>query len=326
MTSSSIRFLRATATSLAAAIVLAALPAAAQGGPLFPRPFVCEHHLVQTDGDGSRFQTEPVTDYYGGSWIVSVRPDGTRLVVDLARREVTGIQPKRGTYWSLSFDRLAELADRLARAQRLGTPAAPEGEPGAGAKTAAKGAAAPDELIVQELPAAARRSAGAGSAVASRPGIEHLRVVERSRADDAGAGVEVWVDPAIHLTPAAQDALSSFEAALGGPKPPPRQGAAAAGGAGDRPPVGRYLALARSHAAGAMPVRTVRTVGDGPATARARLEDVTTRLEPIDGFPEDLVKVPEGLRRVPHPLEATVAYLETAARQDRAMSGAGDGN
>ncbi len=142
--------------------------------------------------------------------------------------------------------------------------------------------------------------------------------------------------PRCGSNPAAQDALAAFESALAGPKPTPAGSAGAAGvksstdAGGDRPPVGRYLALARSHAAGAMPVRTLRTVGDGPPTARARLEDVTTRLEPLDDFPEDLVKIPEGLRRVPHPLEAAVAFLETAAKQDRAMAGsgagAGDGN
>ncbi len=322
MTSSPIfRCVRAGAVALA----VAAAPAAAQGGPLFPRPFLAEHHLVQTDGDGSRFQTEPVTDYYGGSWIVSVRPDGSRLVVDLARREVTGVQPKSGTYWSLSFDRLADLADRLARAEKLGAPQPAEDAQDAGEATAAK-AAAGAELIVQELPGAARRSAAPGAAVAERPGVEHLRVVERSRADDATAGVEVWVDPEVRLGAAAMDALAAFESALGGPKPPAAKSARAPGEDREPLPVGRYLALARAHAAGALPVRTVRTVGDGPASARARLEDVTTRLEPIDDFPEDLVTVPEGLRRVPHPLEAAVAYLETTAQQDRAMSGAGEGN
>ncbi len=338
--SSSLRSLRFGAVSLVAAALVVAAPASgqsSQGGPLFPRPFVTEHHLVQTDGDGSRFATQPVTDYYGGSWIVSVRPDGGRLVVDLARREITGIQPKSGTYWSVTFDHLADLAARLARAEKLGTPRPAGAAPGArAAKSAATtgggagagAAAAPAELIVQDLPTPFRRSADAGSAVASRPGVEHLRVVERSRADDAGAGVEVWLDPSVRLGPAAQDALAAFESALAGPKPAAGGSAAATGP--ERPPVGRYLALARSHAAGAMPVRTLRTVGDGPPTARARLEDVTTRLEPLDDFPEDLVKIPEGLRRVPHPLEAAVAFLETAAKQDRAMAGsgagAGDGN
>ena len=83
--------------------------AGAQAGSLFPQPFQVRHHLVQDDGDGSRFASDTVTDTYGGSWIISERPDGSRLVVDLTRREVTGIQPDKGTYWTVSFDRLGEL-------------------------------------------------------------------------------------------------------------------------------------------------------------------------------------------------------------------------
>src|SRR3954468_13001252 len=87
-----------------AALLALAIPAAAgaQLGPLFPEPFRVEHHLVQDDGDGSRFVGEPVTDTYGGSWIVSQRPDGSRLIVDLVRRELTEVRTAKGVYWTVS--------------------------------------------------------------------------------------------------------------------------------------------------------------------------------------------------------------------------------
>lgn len=302
------------------ALLAAPAPAAAQGGALFPEPFVVEHQLVQTDGDGERFETEPVTDYYGGSWIVSVRPDGRRLVVDLARREITEIRPDRGTYWSLDFGRLAELTERAAVAQRRERPGAAAEAPEAAPLAARE---APAELVIQELPtsggvAARARGPAAGAAFAA-PGVRRLRVVEEALAEDPGAGMEVWVDASVRLRPAALDALAALETSLAG-------GRASQAKEG-RPPVARYLAAARSHAAGAVPVRTVRHLDDGrgagPATARVRLEDVASRLEPVDDFPEELVAVPEGLRRVPHPLEGVVAFLEDEAERYRRMSGAG---
>ena len=110
----------------------------AGGAALFPAPFAVEHGVVQTDADGTRFASEPVTDYYGGSWIVSVRPDGSRLVVDLARRELTEIRPDRSTYSVLSFSRFAELKARLGRAERApgAQDAAAEARPAGGEQPA----------------------------------------------------------------------------------------------------------------------------------------------------------------------------------------------
>lgn len=312
-TSLSTRALRAAALVALLAVPAATAPAVAQAGALFPEPFVIEHHLVQTDGDGGRFETEPVTDYYGGSWIVSVRPDGSRVVVDLARREMTEVRPERGTYWTVSFDRLADLAERAARADRRTRPATKEAGSPATAGVATRGAA---ELVVEELPRPAPNAIGLRrgdrNAGGPAPQIQRLRVVDGSRADDPAAGIEVWVDAAVRLRPAALRALEAFETTLGGP------------GDGEEPgaPVARYLAAAREHAAGAMPVRTVRTVGTGSPSARVRLEDVASRLETVADFPEELAAVPEGLARVPHPLEAVVAFLEAEAERDRAMSGA----
>ncbi|HSL81886.1 MAG TPA: hypothetical protein VLF66_03870, partial [Thermoanaerobaculia bacterium] len=299
-----------TLAALLAALAVPA-PATAQGGPLFPEPFVVEHRLVQTDGDGERFETEPVTDYYGGSWIVSVRPDGSRLVVDLARREVTEVRPDRGVFWSLDFGRLAELTERAAQAQWRKRAGAPDEAP-APASLGAK--EAPAELVVQELPAGgtvARRSGGSATAAVATapPGVRRLRVVDATRAEDPDAGVEVWLDPSVRMRPAALAALTALETALAGG----RGGEKGDGG----PPVARHLAAARSHAAGAVPVRTIRTLGSGPPSARVRLEDVTSRLEPLDDFPEELVAVPEGLRRAPHPLEGVVAFLEDEAERAR---------
>lgn len=304
-----------TLLPLVAALVAPA-PAAAQGGPLFPEPFVVEHRLVQTDGDGERFETEPVTDYYGGSWIVSVRPDGSRLVVDLARREITEVRPDRGTYWTIGFGRFAELTERAEAAQRRERPGAAAEAPVA-APLAAR--AAPADLIVQELPATrsfASRSGGPATppAATAAPGVRRLRVVEADRAEDPGAGMEVWVDPSVRMRPSALGALAALETSLAG-------GHARAASAGE-PQVARYMAAARSHASGAVPVRTVRTLASGPSHAGVRLEDVASRLEPLDDFPEELVAVPEGLRRVPHPLEGVVAFLEDEAERDRRMSGA----
>ena len=65
-----------TAASLGPVSYAAAQDAA---GPVFPQPFLVEHQVVQTLPDGDLFATEPVTDYYGGSWIVSQRTDGSRF-------------------------------------------------------------------------------------------------------------------------------------------------------------------------------------------------------------------------------------------------------
>jgi len=318
-------------------LVSLSVPARAQQGPLFPEPFVVEHHLVQSTPDGDRFATQPVTDYYGGSWIVSVRPDGTRVVVDLARREITGIQPDQGTYWTVTFDRLGDLADRLVRAQsRREAPAADSGTATASrasATTASKEtpATAESELVVEDLgngngPAGGRSIAGKAGASGSaalftRDGVRHLRVVERSRESQPDAGMELWLDPSVTLRPAAVEALAALGAVLG----KPRGADAGANADAEETPVDRYLAAARAHTGGAMAVRTVRTVGSGPPSLRSQLEDVTTRLERIDDFPQDLVAVPEGLHRVPHPLEGVVRFLEDETRRDRAMAGAGGG-
>lgn len=263
--------------SLGLAVVLAAsaLEAAAQTGPLFPEPFRVEHHLVHDDGDGSPFVGEPVVDTYGGSWIVSQRPDGSRLIVDLGRRELTEVRPGKGEYWTVSFDRFAELQVQLRKVQvtRVET-----------TEKAAAAPAEPEELVVTEL---AMEKAHGG-------GVRRLAVSPKGRSAEA---MEVWVDPAVRLTPKALEALDSFEARLSGPP---------------------HLGAARKFAQGAFAVRTARPAGP---RGLGKIEDVATKLERLERFPSELAEIPEGLTRVPHPLEAVVRFLAEDAERNLALSG-----
>jgi hypothetical protein len=312
----------APVAALGLALAATALPAQS-AGPIFPEPFRIEHHLEQTDADGNRFVSEPVVDTYGGSWIVSERPDESRLVVDLARRELTEVRPDKGTYWTLSFDRFADLQRRLRVAQGLETRAAesPDSE-GVEAKGSALGSE-PDSaspLVVRELPRAAGAAARSGSASSdaapapeSRASVRRLRVSRDN--DPADAAVEVWVDSSVRLPARALAALESFESALGG-------GASREAPTGTDAP-GLFVAAARSHAQGAIPVRTARPVAlSEEGVALGRIEDVATRLERLEELPRTLIEIPEGFRRVAHPLEAAVRYLEEEREIDRAMSGA----
>jgi hypothetical protein len=268
-----------------------ALPvtAAEPTGVLFPEPFVLEHHLVHEDADGSRFVGESVVDTYFGSWLVSVRPDGSRLIVDFGRRELTEIRDVRGTFWTVSFDRLAELQRRLRAAQGL-VESKPAFRQWAAAGMAEK--AAP-RLPVTELSDQAFTT-GSSTTVERR----------RRRFRVAAAGdipVEVWVDSTVRLGSAAAQAVEGFEALLLDASQP----------VGPATVPGRYVAAARVHAAGAVPVRTRRPVlVDGAGAALGWIEDEATRLERLERFPLELARVPAGLRRVPHPIEAAVRWLE----------------
>ena len=285
--------------SLAAfgAFSLYAAAAAQPGsGPLFPEPFRVTHQLIQDDGDGSRFVGEPVVDTYGGSWIVSERPDGSRLIVDLVHRELTEVRPEKGTYWTVSFDRFAELQKRLQAAQVTRTEKVANKQVAPSTREA--------ELVVTEVPVGASglRQANAAS-VADRPGVRRLRVTAKGAKDDAA--LEVWVDPSVRLTPAALNAVGSFESILS------EKSAATV--------PGRALAAARAHASGALPVRTVRAMTQ---EGLGRVEDAATQVERLERFPSELIEIPEGLKRVPHPLEAAVRFLEEDAERNLVMSGA----
>jgi hypothetical protein len=298
------------------------LAQAAPSQPLFPHPFVVEHALTQRDADGSIHQSPKVTDYYAGSWIVSVQPDGSRTVVDFARHEITNVHPGQGAYSVLGFDRFAELRARLQCAEGTNRPSA-VGARGIGTSAAAKPAVSSFEIA--ELPGerqagtASTQVAGRRVSPLERPGVRHLKVTPKPAADEASAGgskpspgLEVWLDPTVRLEPTALAQLADFETEVLSTTP-----------GGSQVTWSRGLVAARERGAGAFPVRTIRPLpisGDG--TRAGSLEDVATRLEPIERLPVDLLTVLEGYRRVTHPLETMVAFAEEeAARTRRAAQG-----
>lgn len=288
---------------------LAAPFAAAADGPLFPTPFLIEHQLLQIDPDGAVLAAPPVVDHYGGSWIVTVRPDGGRTVLDLARHELTTIDPAGGVYSVLSFGRFGELAARLRRAEGV----APD------LKSGAAGAAADDpvELRVARLAADAASLTGtrppdrAAAALLRQPQVVHLRVTAvGDAAADGGATLDAWVDSRIRLSAGALTALEDLEAALAGGPTSANTASFAA-----------LLAAARREAGGALVLRTVRpaVLGGDPAVV-GLVEDVTLRLEIGVPLPPDLVAMPEGLERVPHVLESAAAWAEDEADLRRRMT------
>lgn len=369
---------RAFAIALAAALLAAILgsPAAhAQTGSLFPEPFRVEHHAEIDHGDGELFVGDTVIDTYGGSWIVSQRPDGSRLILDLARRELTEVRPSTGTYSTLAFGRLAEVSERLRLAQGLLRPddLRSDSTPTAQAQRISAGRGLRDgdsagttdgELEVVDVtggPSASRASRtsldpGRATATTGVVGpLRHVRVARRNAAP-TDAGLEVWVDPNLRLTPAALEAIESFESEvlavrLGADRPTSAGSATltvtAARELATAP--SRYLAAARRQTGGAFPMRTVRPLVPPPDRAalagmtaathegtQARLAttddpaplgsvaDVVTKLQRLDRFPSELLEIPEGLRRVPHPLEVTASYLEDERERDAALAGSGE--
>jgi hypothetical protein len=279
-------------------VVLAstAVPPVAAAQPLFPEPFLLEHWIVQTGADGDVFTTEPVTDYYAGSRIVSVYADGNRRVVDFAERQLLEVRHEHQTYSVLTFDRFAELRRRLRHLQ--GSPEASAEE------TPAKARAAAEEAFrFEELPAVRRGARSEEEGLLGRAGVRRLRVTLEGRpphAAAAQAAVEVWLDPRVRLGEAAQDALARFSDEV-------------LGSAGDAVPFSRYVAAAGREARGAIPIRTVHPLSSAPGE-RGTFEDVALRLEPVASLPPELLSVPEGYRRTAHALEQMVAYAEEEAR------------
>jgi hypothetical protein len=286
----------------AAAIKLAAVVATAQQSPggLFPSPFLVEHQVIVTDPDGGGFTSEPVVDHYGGSMIVSVRPDGSRLIVDFARRELTEIRPSSGTYTVISFDRMAQLTRDV---QRL------EGPP----VETKRGGEEPVELRVSEAAPGAgfaiASAAAVAMATADRPGAAGLRRIEVARMDGDGKAeplVELWLDERVRLGAPALDAIEDFELGVLG----------ATADEGSLAPL-RAAAQARRFAGGALALLSARQRPGGGG----RVEDVALRVERLDAFPPDLVTVPEGLERTAHPLEIILAHAEQEEELRRLMGG-----
>ncbi|MEO6325292.1 MAG: hypothetical protein ABIQ65_11750, partial [Thermoanaerobaculia bacterium] len=261
-------------------------PVSAQ--PLFPIPFVVQHQVVQSGAEGEEFRSDPVTDSYGGSWLVSERANGSRMVIDFARREMTEIDPAKGTYWTLSFSRMGELRQRIERAEGGGTVA-----------LRAALSSSRDRVTEIRIEDVSDASSPARSALnaSSRAGVRHLR------AASGATSIDVWLDSRVKLTKEARTALKSLESeALG--RTGPAKGDATAG---------ELLQAARENGDGAFPVRTRRSVSPRDPASGGVLEDEVTRLEVIPAFPQKLVSPGPGFKRVPSPLEAMASFAEDEA-------------
>ncbi len=268
------------------ALFAVAAPASDAPGVLFPVSFSVEHALVQTGLDGSEFRTDAVTDTYGGSHLVSVRPGGSRVIVDFARRELTEVSVEKSTYWTLSFSQMGDLSRRLAAAEERPTIAKDR---------RASVSPAPPVVKVEEIDAARERQALATGLPASRAGVRHFRA-----SVEGGPIADVWVDGTLRLTPAALDALESFERDV--------LGSASRGEVN----VSSLAAAARRAAGGAVPVRVRRSLGADRGTS----DDTALSLTPLPAFPQKLLVVGDGFRRVASPLEVMVAFAEEEASHD----------
>ncbi len=275
----------------AVAVVLAVSAAVAGAQELFPEPFAITHQLVHTQDGATVLRSPPVTDSYGGSWVVSEREDGSRLVVDLARRELTEIRPEAGTYWRISFDRLAELVRRLDRAER-----------GPRDLSAAEASSPPDLRVVEAEHD--ERAARTVSPVVHRRGARKVRVLRAER-----EVLEAWVDPELRMTPEAVAALGELERTVLSP------------GGG---PAAQAVDAVRRSSGGFVPVATRRPLRvEGEAEPVGTIADVALEVTRLQRFPAEMVTVPDGLRSVPHPMELMVAHAEREAELRRATAGSG---
>jgi len=254
---------------------------------LFPAAFSVEHQLVQTDASGDAFRAQPVVDTYVGSTLISVRPGGSRVIVDFAKRTVTEVSVEKSTYWTLSFSQMGDLSRRLAKADERPS-AATSGS------VRATNAAIVEDIRVEEVADGARNNLATADGPLPRASTRHFRASVPS-----GASADVWVDGTVRLSSEALDALEAFEReALG------------AGGAPVTP--ARLVAAARRAANGAIPVHVKRPL----AAAGGGVEDVVTSLTPLPAVPQKLLTVGEGFRRVASPLEEMVAFAEDEASRD----------
>ena len=279
---------------LAAAVTLLALCAAFAPRPahgadatpmLFPVPFTVEHQVVETEPGGEMFRTDAVTDTYGGTTLVSVRPGGSRIIVDFAKRTVTEVSVEKSTYWTLTFSQMGDLSRRLAKA---------EDRPSIPAPRSASSAAVGTAVRVEESSDPGREPPGASPGPSPRGRARHFRAWI-----EGGPAAEVWVNETVRLTPAALDALEAFEKdALGG-------------GAQSLAP-SALVAAARRAAGGAIPVRVRRPL----STSGGSVDDVVSSLTPLPAFPQKLLVIGDGFRRVPSPLEEMVAFAEDEASRD----------
>jgi hypothetical protein len=314
-------FVRNTVAVLLAVLSGFALASDAGGqgsdGVFFPQAFLVEHTVTQTDPDGGSFTTEPVTDYYGGSWIVSVRPDDSRLVIDFARREITEIRPELGRYTVISFDRFADLQRELVRYER-GISVDDSSEAKSVRNTQQRMELTVTEIAVGEgVMAKTAALQPAADDLIGRPGVKRLRVTRLNDDGEAVTTLEVWIDPKVRLGQSGWRAVESFERDVLG-------AASRAKASVDN----RSMSAVRDSVGGAFPFRTVRPLGmTRPGRPAGSIDDAASRMEPLDAFPVDLVAVPDGLKRAPHPLELMVAHAEREAELNALMGGIpGDGD
>jgi hypothetical protein len=291
------------AAVLVAGFVLLLVPglSANERGPIFPKAFVVEHSIVQTGADGSVFTTEPVRDTYVGSRIVSERADGSRVIIDFARRELTEVRTAEGRYTVIGFDRMAQLLRELHAIEHGGQPSIE--------KSTVR--SEPPPLRVIEATAEPRtKGARVSESLADQSGVKHLRVLQQSR--DSGADLtvaEVWFDPRFELGSRGRVALDEFEAEILSAANPGAVGA-------------RALAAARQEASGSVPIHSLRPLDvDNPEAGT--IEDVASRIKEVATVPPELLTVPDGFQRVPHPLELMVAHARSEAELNRRMSGGG---
>ncbi len=288
-------------------MALAAAPLCAQqtSGGLFPEPFLVEHAVTVTEPGGGSFTSEPVVDHFGGSMIVSVRPDGSPLIIDFPRREVTEIKLSSATYTVITFDRFAQLSREY---QSL------EGPPAVNST----GEDTPEiEFQVSEInPAGSTKMATAkalstSGGVLDRHGLRRIEVAVATDGESAAEpALEAWVDSNHRFSPRAMDAIEDFELEVLG---------ASAEESGLVPL--KAVAMARRHADGAVPLFTARPTLQGGGL----IEDVATRIETLDALQIELVSIPEGFSRTAHPLEMMVAHAHREAELRTLMSGSAEG-
>jgi len=287
---------------------------------LFPQSFVVEHQLIERERDGTVYHGEPVRDTYGGSWIVSERPDGSRLLVDLARREMTEIRPAEGIYWTIGFERFAELRSRIARLEGGSTAPQVVTKSGAPAKVEGVPTASLELEVVELQSVAARRAISSKAAqegmpsLLSAPEIRRYEIKARNAEAGENTGAEVWVDPRLRIGAAAQAALLSFE-----------EDALGATESLGLPPA-LVMAAVRQKSDGALPVLTVmpvlrRSGAEGESEKVGESEDRVLATSRLEAFPLELARVPEGLVRTSHPLESVLVALEAQAKVDAALAG-----
>ncbi len=299
---------------------------------MFEPPFVVEHQIELTDAEGSCFSGEPITDYYVGNRIVSLRSDGRRRVVDFARHEIIEIvpHPEQPYHSVLSFDRFVALRQQLYRAEQRQAGLDYRGPRGGSGGT---GTVRIEELDMAEISARVRlANETASAALLDRAGVRCLRVSDSEKEAGAGMGVAprrnravVVLDATVRLNRRALDALARFESdvlaadtsakASGDPIHYPRAACPR-----------RYLAAAREFGAGAFPIYTQRPAITGRHIEQVgAITDVVTRLEPLATVPSQLTTVPDDSTRTVHPLEQIVEFVDQeAARTELAHRSSSD--